>query len=359
MEHNSSLSTLDTTVVAQESFRPVEWTFTELPFINLDDPNAAAQICEQAAQVLREHFPQMAFDAFLSSLAASVPILQGMAKTRSEELNNVNRCYSELHEKHHDLEQKHTVLQETLRHSLNRNTVLSRLLDTSKKEAAGLVDQNKAHQEELTRVLKDMGDLELALDTVREERALQEETLTSTSKRLVWVAREALKYRRANVLHAFPDLTGMMRSLHWEVSVISAKLNGHVGVPGAQGLSAESQTDELMATVQRATRLADDTIDYLERVETASRELTGPLGESTIEKEIDKAARGFHPRHILDVVDRFNLAPKKADNRPFRVNFSAIRAFLSRANSPASPAPATAPSVPTESFGWGTDSSSD
>ncbi|KAJ8083311.1 hypothetical protein PM082_009183 [Marasmius tenuissimus] len=115
--------------------------------------------------------------------------------------------------------------------------------------------------------------------------------------------------------------------------MVSAKLNAIPGVPGANGLSGETQSTELASAARRSLNLAEDTVQYFHRVEEASQDISGSLGENTVEKEINKAALGSRSRHLLDLVDCFRPIQKQQDNRPFRVNASSVRSFLTRARS--------------------------
>ncbi|KAJ8085744.1 hypothetical protein PM082_004562 [Marasmius tenuissimus] len=301
------------------------------PGVDIEDSNASAQVREHALTVLREQFgPHLSFDTFLSSLTSTIDALQASLRVRNGRLQ--------------ELERTHEIATTTLRHSLARNTVLSRLQEHYKKEASALKAQVNPLQEILQRTQRELEEVREVVERTKGdfERAESdknelERVLTTTKKRLVFCAREGFKYRRGNAIHAFPELQGMHRRMHWELSVMLSRLNGVPGVPDVSGLSADTQYQEIVGCVQRVIRLTEEVVTFVDKVETASLEITGSMDENTVERELAKAAEGSRARHLMGVlglVKRFTSP--NIDRRPFRVNLAPVRSFLTRPSSSAS-----------------------
>ncbi|KAL0056697.1 hypothetical protein AAF712_016697 [Marasmius tenuissimus] len=288
MDHNNAISTLDTSILAQESSRAVKKPFT----IDVEALDASATIREQLASFLRQHFgPHVTYDAFLNKATASFESLQKALKSTTERLHQVEHAFN--------------VNKQTLLESLNRNTSFIRSLNEEIKEVARLRDYTTHLESVIQRMQAEIDQLKVNLEKAKDDNLEQERLTAAVSKRLIFVAREAMKYRRGNPLHAFPEIQSMLRRLTWEISMVSAKLNAIPGVPGANGLSGETQSAELASAARRSLNLAEDTVQYFHRVEEASWEISGSLGENTVEKEINKAALGSRSQHLLDLVDRF------------------------------------------------------
>ncbi|KAK1218175.1 hypothetical protein PQX77_019152 [Marasmius sp. AFHP31] len=192
-------------------------------------------------------------------------------------------------------------------------------------------------QAELTAVREEMAVAKTEFEKVDGDRIEMEKVLTTTKKRLVFCAREGFKYRRGNAIHAFPELQGKHRRMHWELSVMLSRLNGIPGVPDVSGMSAPSQYDEIIGCVQRVIRIVEDVVTFVDRVENTSLEITGLMGENTIEREIAKAAEGIRPRYIVDVLGLLKrFTSPCTERRPFRVNVNPVKSLLTRPTSSAS-----------------------
>ncbi|KAJ8089740.1 hypothetical protein PM082_015008 [Marasmius tenuissimus] len=301
------------------------------PDFDVEDPNASAHVREHAIKILRAQFGQhLSFDGFLSSLTSVIDTLQASLRTRNGRLQ--------------ELERTHEIATTTLRHSLARNTVLSRLQEYYKKEAGALKAQVGSLQEMLQRLQTELVGVREELASARSEfervdgdRAEMEKVLTTTKKRLVFCAREGFKYRRGNAIHAFPELQSKHRRMHWELSIMLSRLNGISGIPDVSGLSAQSQYDEVVGCVQRVVKIIEEVVTFVDRVEITSLEITGPMDENTIEREIAKAAEGSRPRYIVDVLGLLKrFTSPRTDRRPFRVNVAPVKSLLARPSSSAS-----------------------
>ncbi|KAK1234285.1 hypothetical protein PQX77_002513 [Marasmius sp. AFHP31] len=298
------------------------------PDFDVEDLNVSAHVREHALRILRAQFGHhLSFDGFLTSLTSVIDTLQASLRTRNGRLQ--------------ELERTHEVATTTLRHSLARNTVLSRLQEYYKKEAAAIKSQVVTLQEmlqkvqaELTAVKEELAVSKREFEKVDGDRVEMERVLTTTKKRLVFCAREGFRYRRGSAIHAFPELQGKHRRMHWELSVMLSRLNGISGVPDVSGMSARSQYDEIVGCVQRVVRIIEEVVTFVDRVESASLEITGPMGENTIEREIAKAAEGSRPRSIVDVLGLLKrFTSPRTERRPFRVNVNPVKSLLTRPSS--------------------------
>ncbi|KAL0565946.1 hypothetical protein V5O48_016074 [Marasmius crinis-equi] len=329
MEHNSALSTNDLSVVAQDSTRAVKKPF----IVNVESPEAAKQIQEYVRQALLLHFgPTVNFEPFVLGLTSGFETLQGLLNFRTARMK--------------DFEKKHGVLVESLKHSLSRNTAFEKLHDQYRRS----IEDQKAEilmlEKRLADLLGEVGSLKSVVENsteavtkavVDKDNALKE--LGMVARRLTWASREGIKYRRGNPIHAFPDVESRLRRIYFELSGVSARFNRFMVPPGTGELGVETQHEELKLAISHSMHLAEETLEFFQHVESASKQISGNMSsETSVERELTKAAGGFKARHLLEIVSRY-AKPSFISSavRPFKVNTSPLRSFLKRAH-PVSPA---------------------
>ncbi|KAK1219910.1 hypothetical protein PQX77_017347 [Marasmius sp. AFHP31] len=304
------------------------------PDFDVEDLNVSAHVREHALRILHAQFGHhLSFHGFLTSLTSVIDTLQASLRTRNGPTSRLQ-----------ELERTHEIATTTLQHSLAQNTVLSCLQEYYKKEATAIKSQVITLQEmlqkvqaELVAVKEESAASKHEFEKVDGDRVEMEHVLTTSKKRLVFCAREGFRYRRGSAIHAFPELQGKHRRMHWELSVMLSRLNEISGVPNGSGMSARSQYDKIVGCVQRVVRIIKDVVTFVDRVESASLEITGPMGENTIEREIAKAAEGSRPCSIIDVLRLLKqFTSPCTERRPFRVNVNPVKSLLTRPSSSAS-----------------------
>ncbi|KAL0564025.1 hypothetical protein V5O48_018032 [Marasmius crinis-equi] len=292
MEHNSAIPVSDLSVVAQESARPVKKPF----IVNVEDPDAAKQIQEYVRQALTLHFgPNVNFEPFVLGLTLGFETLQGLLNFRTARMR--------------DLEKKYGVLSESLKHSLNRNTTFEKLHDQYRRS----LEDQKA---EILTLEKRLADL---LGEVESLKSVASNSTEAVTKAVV-------------------D-KGELRRVYFELSGVSARFNRFMVPPGTGELSPATQHEELKLAIAHSMHLAEETLEFFQHVESASKQVSGNMSaETTVERELTKAASGFKTRHLLEIVGRYAKPSFMASAvRPFKVNTSPLRSFLKRVH-PVSPA---------------------
>ncbi|KAK1220983.1 hypothetical protein PQX77_016196 [Marasmius sp. AFHP31] len=142
------------------------------------------------------------------------------------------------------------------------------------------------------------------LQLINKLKAEQEDLVDRLTRKIVFLAREAMKGRRMSFIRVLPDLQRILRELRWEVNAINGLLNSEAfdaaSITATIGSSTfsvnHSQAANLISAGTRAERLTDTIAQFLEEYEFLSRRILGNVSdEATTTQDIGRASRGKIP----------------------------------------------------------------
>ncbi|KAK1217553.1 hypothetical protein PQX77_019782 [Marasmius sp. AFHP31] len=274
---------------------------------------------DEIKRVLLHNFgPQFSVEDFFKSFELT---LDGMQDSLNKKARELSRRDQELRDKDqsisrqttriYQLEQAIATIGQDLAAALNEKQALLieksctdlclRVYERLVLSLRKTIDLGKKRIEELNAKIKKVGNNSAQLKALKDEK---DDTINNLTKKIIFLAREALKGKCMSFLRVLPDLRLLLGRLHFEMQAISgllaaSEISDSTSVLANNGLSISlesTHTANISSAATRAMRLTDSVALFLDEDEYLSVRVGGDVADDTsVAHEISKYSKGHIP----------------------------------------------------------------
>ncbi|KAK1223697.1 hypothetical protein PQX77_013425 [Marasmius sp. AFHP31] len=236
---------------------------------------------------------ELTLDGMQDSLTAKVRELEKKAQVLQEKDQLLSRQSAHVYQ----LELSIAALGRDLATALNEKQALLILVLSLRKT----IELGKKRIEELNAEIEKVGSDSAHLKALKDEK---DDTINNLTKKIIFLAREALKGKRLSFLRVLPDLRNLLGRLRFEMQAISGLLtaseisdSASVMANNGSSISLEStHASNISSAANRAMRLTDSVALFLDEYEYLAVRVGGDTGDDTsVAREISKHSKGRIP----------------------------------------------------------------